>query len=614
MKKTMMNVFGWVLFLMSVPASVASADGEIHYAHIEDVKDTRIEVQYKGPSGIENYTCEADTLECVDYGTTTPHMFPSLIGGDDYPNSPDGNYGLVTYEVDDDTTYHLVYSLKEDTGRLEYIIPFYESVTRVKFSWASDSVVLFAENGLVAHFSIPTHTLSTTTLSQTSFPLRSLSPHGTYLSAYNYSDGGHRIWNLITGEEFLVPDTAPSYVEFSQDEQTAVFTDSRDGFQTIYTVDMNTAESGTLVATRLFTDDFTVEDYLFFKDDLYMVANKNHPLEWSLYRYSFETQKVREVAEQVSYGDYIRPIGKLALSFLTIEGKNSHVALYDPVDDEVRVIRPVEKSPAYVDISQALVEFGGVHGVLLEPTKRIHSTPLFVWLHGGPQRQTSVGYHSYLSYAVYDEMLERLVQGGATVLKLDYTGSYGYGSEHIESLTNNIGVTEVQDVLAAVAGVQKTLHADDVYLIGNSYGGYLSLRALVEDPEVFSGAISINGVFDWFTLLERIPSSQFKKYFDGVPELHDLDYNFQQYLNASIYSGIPDLKDEKILLIYGEEDSTVPTWQTREFYYFAKSLEKDVRLLSFSDEDHILRKRENLDALCLFITEGLTLEDVQCLQ
>ena len=75
---------------------------------------------------------------------------------------------------------------------------------------------------------------------------------------------------------------------------------------------------------------------------------------------------------------------------------------------------------------------------------------------------------------------------------------------------------------------------------------------------------------------------------------------------------MPQLTDQKILLVLGEEDSTVPTWQTQEFYYFGRGLNKDIHLLTFSDEDHILRKRENLNTLCSTISETFELSGVVC--
>lgn len=598
-----------IFFVAFFLAPLTLYAGEISYGTVQDVKGLEAHIKYKSPMGEQNFICDVITSACIDYGTTTPTLFPSILGVSEYTNSPDGSYALVIYEGKGTTTtrYLLLYNLTDITPQLKYIIPFEKELSRVKFTWESDVVVLFSPDGEIMRFSIADHKIATTT-ADTSLPLRSLSPHGKYLSSYSYTREVHRLWEISTGELRTIPGRIPAFVEFSQDETYAIFIDKPDGFETLYTIDLSDENS---VAKRIFSDDFTVIDYLFLDDDIYFVANKEHPLKWSLFRYSLQTKKLTKVADNVSYNDYIRPIAG-HMSFLTINGKNTDLSLYNPKTGSVRTITPVEESPSS-NIKSSILKIGDLFGVLMEPSMSTHAPqPLFIWLHGGPKRQTSLGYHSYLSYAVYDELLERLTQNGAYVLKLDYTGSYGYGDVLQDGLQEKIGVADVADVIQATNQLTRNRNISDVYLIGNSYGGYLSLRVLVERPELFTGAVSINGVFDWFTLLERIPSSPFKEYFNGTADLHDLDYNFTEYLNASIYTKLGNLNDQKIVLIYGEEDSTVPTWQTREFFYLAKGMEKNVSLLSFPDEGHILRQRNTLDQLCTFIGDKLNLIELRC--
>ena len=154
---------------------------------------------------------------------------------------------------------------------------------------------------------------------------------------------------------------------------------------------------------------------------------------------------------------------------------------------------------------------------------------------------------------------------------------------------------------------------DDVYLIGNSYGGYLGPKALVERERLFDVAIAINGVFDWFDMLERIPSSPFKTHFNGLVNLEDLQENFALYEEASVVKDLPKLgRLKRMLLIYGENDKTVPVWQTREFFYQAKILGKSVSLLKLEGEGHIIWERDSLNLMCQFIADKLLIKDLEC--
>lgn len=601
------------IFLLTASAAVA---GEIQYGHVAEVHDTELHVLYKGPSGQQNFVCDVVTLACEDFAATTPVLFPAIAGDTNYVNSADGRFGIVSetlQTVQSSTTYrHTLYDVSGETAAVVAVLPYDKDVDTYKFSWSGNQVVLFGVAGEVVTYDIVTKELVSMVPSQQEFPLRSLSPNAGYLAAYNYGVEAHKIWDTQTGAEIIVPSQTPAYVEFSQNEQFAAFADTRDGYQTLYLINLAAAPAK---VTRVFADDFTVEDYLWFKNRLYAVGNTAaDPYRWVLYQYDPETAHTEIVAEDVSYGDYIRPIGEYALSFLVIEGKNSHVALYTAEQDQVAVIRPVVDSPAAAGIVRSVVDFGdGLQGVLYEPEKPSRKPELFVWLHGGPKRQTSFGYHSYLSYAVYDELLEKLVGSGAYVLKLDYAGSYGHGSEFMDELTNNLGVVDVAQVVSATRVIQKKYTIDDTYLIGNSYGGYLGPKVLVEEERYFDGAIAINGVFDWFDLLARIPSSPFKVYFDGLANLELLDENFGQYEQASIVKSLPKLgKRKQLLLIYGEDDATVPTWQTKEFFYQANILGKNVDLLKLTGEDHIIRQRDSLVLVCESIAQKLLIKNLDC--
>lgn len=599
----------FVLLLITVAQPVLA--GEIQYSHIEEVHDKELHVQYKGPGGEQNFVCDVVTLDCSSFGTSTPVLFPDIAGVVDYPNSRSGRYGLIETATEEGVTYTL-YDVSGEEAREVAVLPYTKETSAYKFPWADDHIMLFGTDGTVTTYDVVTKEIAEITPNQSEFPLRSLSPHAGYLAAYNYVEEAHKIWDSVTGKEISVPSQTPAFVEFSQNERYGAFIGDRDGYQTVYMVDMNHPDRD---LARVFKDDFTVEDYLWFKDRLYAVGNTEaNPYNWVMYEYDPVTRKVNVVAENVSYGDYIRPIGDHALSFLVIEGKNSHVALYRPETGEVAVIKPVADSPTSPDITRSVLEFGdSVKGVLYEPKNPDRKPELFVWLHGGPKRQTSFGYHSYLSYAVYDELLERLVESGAYVLKLDYAGSYGHGSEFMNQLTNQLGEVDVEQVIAASREIQKKYDIDDTYLIGNSYGGYLGPKVLVGAEKYFNGAVAINGVFDWFDLLARIPSSPFSVYFDGLADLQDLDTNFAFYEQASIVKDLPELGSlTKLLLIYGEDDATVPTWQTEEFFYQAASLDKNVDLLKLEGEDHIIRQRESLDTMCEFIADKLLIKDLQC--
>ena len=94
-----------------------------------------------------------------------------------------------------------------------------------------------------------------------------------------------------------------------------------------------------------------------------------------------------------------------------------------------------------------------------------------------------------------------------------------------------------------------------------------------------------------------------------MPDLH----NMNAYLTASAYTGlVNNVKDEKILVVYGENDGTVPTWQSTQYVDFAKANNKNVELMNLPGEEHVLRQRSTLTNLCNKIESYFDIPGVSC--
>src|SRR5690606_35926548 len=149
--------------------------------------------------------------------------------------------------------------------------------------------------------------------------------------------------------------------------------------------------------------------------------------------------------------------------------------------------------------------------------------------------------------------------------------------------------------------------SSEVYLIGNSYGGYMALKASVENPNLYDGAISINGVSDWLSLIQQIPSSPFSTQFGG-----GLNETTQPlYLAASVYTKTMNLDNDPVLVAYATEDRTVPPNQSTRFIAFAEALDKNIIDLPLEGEDHVLKRRSTLNKLCQAIVD-MTNIPAQC--
>lgn len=576
-------------FLSLLPFSVQAAD-EIWYATFSGTLGDELGITYKGPDAKspKEVVCNVATGSCKNSKLSD---LPKIAGSSLYPASPDRKYGVKTLLLGA-APYHVLYDISGTKAKKMGIIPFKTPGAAIKWSADGKTVIFSGPGTSVATYNVVTKKLSQTTLAQTERPFEIYSPDGQYVSFYNYSNKAHTIVRLSDGASFSVPGTAASYLEFSEDGKWVAYAKSVNSYKTLFAAALGT--TGVSGEKQVTKSTGVVEDYLFVGNVLYHMNNTEHPLSMNLFSYDPKTNTAERVSNDVSYGDYIKRVnGKLV--FLKVEGTATHANVFDPATKKVTVLEGVKTGSSASGITREKVVFGKRNGILLSPQKQARNPVLFVWLHGGPERQAALGYHSYLSYAVYDELLEKMAQAGNYVLKLDYTGSSGYGETFRTSLHQKVGVVDNADVVNATNDFKKKYNVDRVVLIGNSYGGYLALRGIESNPKLFQGAVSINGVTDWYALTTRIPSSIFTPLFDGVPDNH----NMPAYLDASVYTNLDKVpKSSKILVVYGTNDSTVPTWQSTDYLTYAKSKKISVDSLVLSGEEHIIRKRDSLNALC----------------
>ena len=101
--------------------------------------------------------------------------------------------------------------------------------------------------------------------------------------------------------------------------------------------------------------------------------------------------------------------------------------------------------------------------------------PAVVYPHGGPTWQ---------AYRVFNPFKQLLVREGIAILDIDFRGSTGYGRAFRLANHDEWGHADVFDVIDAGKWFQAQPWCDGRLAVwGGSYGGYMVLSALVEEPE-----------------------------------------------------------------------------------------------------------------------------------
>ncbi|MDF4004786.1 prolyl oligopeptidase family serine peptidase [Luteibacter sp. PPL552] len=123
--------------------------------------------------------------------------------------------------------------------------------------------------------------------------------------------------------------------------------------------------------------------------------------------------------------------------------------------------------------------------------------PAVLFVHGAGYLQ-----NVHLSYPAYfrEQMFHNLlVERGYVVLDMDYRASKGYGRDWRTAIYRNMGHPELDDLLDGKAWLV-TQHGVDprrVGIYGGSYGGFMTLMALLRAPGEFAAGAALRPVSDW---------------------------------------------------------------------------------------------------------------------
>lgn len=160
-----------------------------------------------------------------------------------------------------------------------------------------------------------------------------------------------------------------------------------------------------------------------------------------------------------------------------------------------------------------------IPGYLLTPQPRVPDRryPALVYVHGGGMRQMRDGFPPLEAYAFFYAVSLWLTGRGVVSYLVNYRGGIGYGRAFEQGNSRGLGVVECEDCVRA-GEYLKTLPFVDparVGIWGLSYGGWLTLAALVRSPETFALGINVAGIWDfdrwmaWAKLHYRPPYDYF---------------------------------------------------------------------------------------------------------
>jgi acetyl esterase/lipase len=210
------------------------------------------------------------------------------------------------------------------------------------------------------------------------------------------------------------------------------------------------------------------------------------------------------------------------------------------------------------------------------------SNPMVVLLHGGPWARDYWGFDSEVQY---------LAAHGFLVLQVNFRGSEGFGFAHLSAAFGRFGDAALEDVEDAIdwAVTYGVADRSRIFTMGASYGGYLALYLAATHPEGFRGAVSIAGVTDLLSIIEgdsyygspsEWVSYEVRKALIGDPRKQKALLKSTSPVNLAKKFAAP------VLLIHGEDDSTVPIAHSKRLHGALKGAGKAVEFIPIKDAYH----------------------------
>ena len=209
--------------------------------------------------------------------------------------------------------------------------------------------------------------------------------------------------------------------------------------------------------------------------------------------------------------------------------------------------------------------------------------PVVLYPHGGPTWQ------AYRGFIPFKQLM---VREGFAVLDVDFRGSTGYGREFRRANHNEWGHADTHDLVDAGHWAAEQPWSDGrLAIYGGSYGGYLVLSALVDEPGLWRAGIDLYG------------DSEIAESFRHGDRPGRLDLGRQMGspddpTRAELFRrGSPVYRAERIeaplLILHGRKDKRVVPMMTERMVEALEIEGKHHEVHWYDDEGHGWEKREN---------------------
>ncbi|MBC7883977.1 MAG: prolyl oligopeptidase family serine peptidase [Saprospiraceae bacterium] len=286
-------------------------------------------------------------------------------------------------------------------------------------------------------------------------------------------------------------------------EQTIYFQSEVTGYAHLYLMNVKTKEKRAQTSGK-----WEVYDVKPAKDgkSFYLISNMSHPGNREFYSLDIASGKLtRILTKPGAHEVVISPDEKTLLIRYSFKNKPWELYIADNKPNPVYHQITFSTTPKFNEYPWKDVEVitfkandsTTIYARLYQPYLTNKNKAAVIFVHGAGYLQNA---HNYWSSYYREFMFHHLLtDAGYTVLDIDYRGSEGYGRDVRTGIYRHMGGLDLSDqldgkkLLVDIFGID----TDRVGIYGGSYGGFITLMALLTAPGTFKAGAALRSVTDW---------------------------------------------------------------------------------------------------------------------
>lgn len=339
---------------------------------------------------------------------------------------------------------------------------------------------------------------------------------------------------------------------FLKDQKTLFYQSEESGYSHLYLTDTDSGSKRALTSGKWEVREATLSNN---GEALYLSTNTTHPGNRDFYKLDIATGQLTPILNKSGAHEAVISPDETSL-LVRYSYKNKPWDLYLAKNEPNPELKRITESESnsfkkYKWRDPEVITFkandgSNVYARIYTPTGKIKNKAAVIFVHGAGYLQNA---HNYWSSYHREYMFHNLLADkGYTVLDIDYRGSDGYGRDVRTGIYRHMGGLDLSDHMDGRKYLIEKHGIDParIGIYGGSYGGFITLMALLTEPGKFKAGAALRSVTDWAHYNHGYTSNIL-----NYPETDTIAYK----RSSPIYFA-QNLKD-RLLMLHGMVDDNV---------------------------------------------------------